>query len=158
MVKKISIQQHLVKMEKSLGHQQRLGKLTPLIGYPLILGFSLFLIPLYIYMMFFSKLYFWIRNQKQMDTKSFYNYDRHKIPHLSLVDKIWCEYCEWANGTLQWTLAFTNEIERRYCPIKNKECAHCDKAKAWRKTFLQHDHTPENLANYYQNQYPKETP
>lgn len=154
----VSIQQHLADMEKCAGHRQRFGDLTPLLGYPIIVSFSLFLLPLYIYMQLFSRLYFWIRNQKQMDTRSFFNYDRHKISHLTLIDKIWCEYCEWANGTLQWTMAFTNEIERRYCPIQNKPNPHGKKAKTWRDKFLPYEHKPEDLGDYYKDQYLKEMP
>jgi hypothetical protein len=154
---KKSIQQHLIKMEECIGHRQRLGGLTPIIGYPLIVGFSLFLVPLYLYMIIFSRLYFWIRNQKQMDHRKFYHYDRHNVSHLTLVDKIWCEYCEWANGTLEWTLAFTNEIERRYCPIQNKH-PNCPKLKTWRQKFLKHDHSADDLGKYYQETYPKDIP
>jgi hypothetical protein len=108
-------------------------------------------------MIIFSRLYFWIRNQKQMDHRKFCNYDRHKAPHLTLIDKIWCEYCEWANGTLEWTLAFTNEIERRYCPIQNKH-SNCPKVKGWRNKYLKHEHSAEDLGKYYTDQYPKEMP
>ena len=140
------------------GHRQRLGALTPLAGYPLILLFAVFLLPLYLYMLFFNRVYFWIRNQDRIDRKPFFNYDRHKIAHLSLADKIWCEYCEWANGTLQWTLEITNEIERRYCPIKNKACIHCEKVKAWRAEFLGFDHSSQELEDYYMDTYIKKKP
>lgn len=153
--RKVSIQKCLKDLAGCPGHEYRLGPLTPLIGYPLIISFSLFLLPLFIYMLFFNQAYFWLRKEKPVNRKEFYQYDRHKIPHLSLLDKIWCEYCEWANGTLQWTLAVINEVERRYCPIKNKENPHCHKAKAWREEFLAADHSPQDLENYYKNQYPK---
>jgi hypothetical protein len=157
-VRKVSIQTHLKRLSNMPGHKQRLGVLTPLAGYPLIILFAVFLLPLYLYMLFFNRAYFWVRNQDPIPSAPYYNYDRHKIAHLGLVDKIWCEYCEWANGTLQWTLAVTNEIERRYCPIKNKPCPHCEKAKAWREHFLAYDHTAEDLGKYYEEQYIRETP
>ena len=150
--KVVNIQACIADMEQGIKHRQRLGVLTPLIGYPLILSFSIFLLPVYLYLVVLTRFYFWIRNQKQMDAKPFFNYDRHKVPHLSFLDKVWCEYCEWANGTLQWCLAFTNEIERRYCPIKNKH-PHCP--KAWREEFLPFEHSPEDLEKYYREQYPK---
>lgn len=71
-----------------------------------------------------------------------------------MIDKLWCEYCEWANGTLQWTLEVVNEIERRYCPIRNDCDPHCPKAKAWRAEFLPHDHTLAELQAYlYEGRY-----
>jgi hypothetical protein len=157
MRKNISIQEHLEKMEKLIGHRQRFGDYSFILGYPLVVSFSVFLLPLYIYMLIFSRLYFWLRNQKQINIKDYYNYDRHQIAHLTLIDRIWCEYCEWANGTLQWTIAFTNEVERRYCPIQNKSNSYSTKVKSWREKFLKYDHTPEDLERYYLEQYPKET-
>ena len=151
--RKANIQTYLKKLGQMPGHEQRLGALTPLAGYPLILLFALFLLPLFLYMLFFNKAYFWIRNQTPIDPALYFNFDRHKVAHLGLMDKIWCEYCEWANGTLQWTLDVTNEIERRYCPIKNKPCPHCEKAKEWREEFLEYDHDSADLEKYYMDQY-----
>lgn len=158
MSKKDSIQSYLKKLSNTPGHKQRLGALAPLAGYPLIILFAVFLLPLYLYMLFFNRAYFWVRNQNPIPSAPFYNYDRHKIAHLSVMDKIWCEYCEWANGTLQWTLEVTNEIERRYCPIKNKPCPHCEKAKDWRKEYLDYDHGSSDLEKYYLNQYTRKMP
>lgn len=155
---KISIQKCLKDLGQCPGHEHRLGPLTPLLGYPLIISFSIFLLPLFIYMHFFNLVYFWLRRQKPLDPKDFYHYDRHKIAHISFLDKIWCEYCEWANGTLQWTLAILNEVERRYCPIKNKTDPHCSKVKLWREKFLEFEHSPDELEKYYQDQYLKDTP
>ena len=157
-MKKANIQRYLKELSQQPGHEQRLGVITPLVGYPLILFFALFLLPLFMYMLFFNKVYFWIRRQAPIARAPYFNFNRHKIAHLGLIDKLWCEYCEWVNGTLQWTIDITNEIERRYCPIKNKPCPHCEKPKAWRKTFLQHEHRIEELENYYKDQYIRETP
>jgi len=157
-VQKVSVQSYLKKLSNMPGHKQRLGVLTPLAGYSLIILFAVFLLPLYLYMLFFNKAYFWVRNQKPIPATPYYNFDRHKIAHLSLMDKIWCEYCEWANGTLQWTLDITNEIERRYCPIKNKPCPHCEKAKDWRREFLEYEHDSDDLERYYMDKYIRKGP
>lgn len=138
-------------------HPQRLGWFGPRIGMMLILGFAVVLLPFYWYMLFFNKFYFWIRRQKPISPKGFFNYDRHKLPHLSFVDKLWCEYCEWANGSLQWALAIVNEIERRYCPIQNQCHPHCEKAKRWRDEFLAWDHNPEELRLFYEERYLQES-
>ncbi|PPD49442.1 MAG: hypothetical protein CTY13_03450, partial [Methylobacter sp.] len=86
-------------------HKQRLGFIGPFIGMLLILLFAIALLPLYLFLLFFNVVYFWIRRQKNIDPKPYFNYDRHNIAHLRFADKVWCEYCEWANGTLQWALA-----------------------------------------------------
>jgi hypothetical protein len=138
-------------------HKQRLGFIGPFIGMLLILLFAIALLPLYLFLLFFNVVYFWIRRQKNIDPKSYFNYDRHNIAHLRFADKVWCEYCEWANGTLQWALAITNEIERRYCPIKNQCDPHCEKAKDWRQEFLNYEHKPEDIDRYYQDRYLQES-
>ncbi|MDO6416265.1 hypothetical protein Q4F19_17905 [Sphingomonas sp. BIUV-7] len=138
---------HFLRNKKK-ANRQRLGPLAPVAGFILIIGFALFLIPLFIYMLFFNRVYFWVRNQHRIIRKPYYNYDRHRIAHLGLMDKLWCEYCEWANGSLQWIIDVVNEIERRYCPIKNQCDPHCSKAKAWRSEFLPHDHTLPDLKQY----------
>lgn len=153
-----SIQSHLKKLSQKPGHQQRLGPLTPVAGYILILLFAVFLLPLFLYMLLFNRIYFWVRNQKPIARRAYLRFDRHQIDHLSFVDKIWCEYCEWANGTLQWTSDITKEIERRYCPIKNKLPPDGEKPKAWREKFLEYDHTSDELREYYEEQYIDETP
>lgn len=154
---KVSIQGCLKELSCCEGHKQPLGPLTPLLGYPVMVSFALFLLPLYLYTFFFNWAYFSLRGQKPVNPKNYFKYDRHKVAHLDFMDKMWCEYCEWANGTLQWTLAITNEIEKRYCPIKNKDLPHCHKAKSWRKNFLDANHAPNDLKQYYQEKYSSDT-
>lgn len=138
-------------------HKQRLGFIGPYLGMLLILLFSIALLPLFLFLGFFNVVYFWIRRQKRIDPKPYFNFDRHKIANLRFADKVWCEYCEWANGSLQWALAITNEIERRYCPIQNQCHPHCEKAKQWRDAFLDYEHEPEDVEQYYQDRYLQES-
>jgi len=138
-------------------HKQRLGAIGPLLGMLLILLFAGALLPLYLFLIFFNVVYFWIRRQKPIDSKPYFNFDRHRLTHLRFADKVWCEYCEWANGSLQWALAITNEIERRYCPIQNHCHPHCEKAKSWRDDFLAYQHNPEEIDQYYRERYLKES-
>ena len=129
-------------------HKQRLGNAAPILGLLLITLFALFLLPLFLYMLVFNRIYFWLRNQNSVPLRPYVNFNRHKIAHLSLMDRLWCEYCEWANGSLQWTLEIVNEIERRYCPIKSQCDPHCSKAKQWREEFLNYDHKLEDLEKF----------
>ena len=154
-LKKANINQSIHKLNKI--HKQRLGAIGPYIGMLLILLFALALLPLFLFMLFFNVVYFWIRRQKPVALKPYFNFDRHNISHLRFADKVWCEYCEWANGALQWTLAIVNEIERRYCPIQNQCHPHCEKAKTWRNEFLKYEHTPEEIEGYYAERYLQES-
>jgi hypothetical protein len=150
-----NIDQCIRKLNKI--HKQRLEPIGPYLGMLLILLFAIALLPLYLFLKVFNVVYFWIRRQHSIDPKPYFNYDRHNIVHLRLVDKIWCEYCEWANGSLQWALAIVNEIERRYCPIQNQCHPHCEKAKQWRDEFLNYTHKPEDIEEYYQDRYLQES-
>jgi hypothetical protein len=86
---------------KRATHKRRLEPLAPILGLLLILGIAVFLLPLFLYMLVYNRLYFWVRNQNLIPLKPYYNFDRHRIPHLGWMDKVWCEYCEWASGSLQ---------------------------------------------------------
>ncbi len=153
--KKSNINKCLHKINQR--HKQRLGGIGAYIGMFLICIFALVLLPLYLFMYLFNYVYFWFRKQKRIDPKPYFNFDRHRIAHLRFADRVWCEYCEWANGTLQWTLAITNEIERRYCPIKNQCHPHCEKAKKWRDTFLDYECRPDDIDEYYDKRYLQES-
>lgn len=155
--RKTSIQSHLKELSQKPGHESRLGVFTPLAGYPLLLLFALFLLPLYLYMCFFNRVYFWIRKQKPIARDRYLQYDRHQVAHLTVIDKVFCEYCEWANGSLHWTLKITNELEKRYCPIKNKPAPKTLEEKPWREGFLEHDHEAGQLDSYYKERYGEES-
>ena len=154
-IKMADINQNILKLNKK--HKQRLGSVGPYLGMLLILLFAFALLPLFLFLTIFNNTYFWIRRQKKIDPKPYYNYDRHKLPHLRFADKVWCEYCEWANGSLQWALAITNEIERRYCPIKNSCNPHCAHAKKWRDEYLEYEHGTEDIDEYYEKRYLQES-
>jgi len=157
MKKKANIQIYLKALHEMPEYRQRLGRFSPVAGTILILSFAIFLLPLYVYLLFFNVAYFWLRRQRSIARRPFFRFDRHRISHLSLTDKLWCEYCEWANGSLQWALAVTNEIERRYCPIRNAPDPHCETPKQWREEFLDYDHSVDDLESYYKERYPKES-
>jgi hypothetical protein len=133
---------------RSHKHKQRLGPLAFVLGFSLIILFAAFLLPLFLYMLVFNRAYFWVRNQNSIPLRPYLNFNRHKIAHLGWMDRLWCEYCEWANGSLQWMLDVVNEIERRYCPIKSQCDPHCSKAKQWREEFLPFDHTLPDLEHF----------
>jgi len=104
--KKVNIDQCIKKINTI--HKQRLGAIGPPIGMILIILFAFALLPLYIFLIIFNRVYFWIRKQKPIDPKPYFNFDRHNLPHLRLTDKIWCEYCEWVA-----TLGFGNHERNR---------------------------------------------
>lgn len=150
---RVGIGRCIWKMHANPGYQHPLGKLGHYIGIFILLSFVVVIVPMFVITWFLSPIYFWFYRQKAISPKPFFNFDRHKVKGISFWDKLGCEYCELANGTLQWMLAIANEIERRWCPIKNQCDPHCTKAKEWRKDFLNLEHSTEERLNYYQNQF-----
>lgn len=148
---KISISDCLNKLEKTAGHRSRLGLFGHYLASLLLLLYLLILIPQFLFLWLGSRVYFWLCREKPVPLKPFFHFDRHKIARLNWIDKIACEYCEWANGTLQWGLEIANKVERRFCPIQNSCEPHCEKAKAWRKEFLPFDHSTKEMQDYYKH-------
>ncbi len=132
------------------GHEHHLGKFGHYLGIVLLLSFVVVIVPMFLLTWFLSPVYFWLYRQECISPKPFFHFDRHKVKHLSFFDKVGCEYCEFANSTLQWMLAITNEIERKWCPIKNQCDPNCAKVKEWREEYLNFRHTKEERKDYYQ--------
>jgi len=70
--KKTNIDQCIRQLNKI--HKQRLGAIGPLLGMLLILLFACALLPLYLFLIFFNVVYFWIRRQKRIDPKPYFNF------------------------------------------------------------------------------------
>ncbi len=156
--KDIGIGRNLWKVYSQPGYKHPWGKLGHYLGIFILLSFVVVIVPLFLVTWFLSPLYFWFYKQTPIPPGPFFNFDRHKVKYLSPADKLGCEYCELANGTLQWVLAITNEIERRWCPIKNECDPNCPKVKEWRKDYVNFKHSSKELSDYYEHQFAKEFP
>jgi hypothetical protein len=150
-----SLAKCLQKMYSNQGYKHPLGEAGHSLGIAILLSFIIIIIPMFIVTWFLSPIYFWFYRQKPISPKAFFHFDRHKITNISFWDKVACEYCELANGTLQWMLAIINEIERRWCPVKNQCDPNCSKVKAWREDYLKFEHSQEERLNYYEKEYLK---
>ena len=47
--------------------------------------------------------------------------DRHKLSYLNLLQKLYCIYCGYANGVLQYWVKIFGETENYWCAIKHYE-------------------------------------
>jgi len=47
--------------------------------------------------------------------------DRHKLPYLNPLQKMYCVYCGYSNGVLQYWVRIFAETEKYWCGIKHKE-------------------------------------
>lgn len=158
LIEDIGLGRCIWKMHSTPGYEHPWGKLGHYIGIFILLSFVVVIVPMFLSAWFLSPLYFWFYRQTPIAPNAYFKFDRHKVRNLSFWDKLGCEYCEFANGTLQWMLAISNEIERRWCPIKNECNPDCSKVKEWRKDFLEFDHSPQERLAYYGIQFPANFP
>jgi hypothetical protein len=47
--------------------------------------------------------------------------DRHKLKYLTFFQKIYCVYCGYANGVINYWVKIAAETEHYWCGIKHKE-------------------------------------
>jgi len=47
--------------------------------------------------------------------------DRHKLSYLNPLQKLYCVYCGYANGVLQYWVKIFGETEKYWCAIKHHE-------------------------------------
>jgi len=45
--------------------------------------------------------------------------DRHRLPYLTLLERLNCAYCGYANGVLAYALEIASRTEQFFCPIKH---------------------------------------
>jgi len=72
-----------------------------------------------IYVTIFQKTYFRMSGIPQLDRSDFIQIDRHKLPKLSLAQKVNCVYCGYANGVAAYFKAVVNHMEVHSCAIKH---------------------------------------
>lgn len=58
---------------------------------------------------------------KRVKRSNYIVLDRHKLKYLSLVDKVNCAYCGYANGLFAYTTEIGARTEEYWCSIKHKK-------------------------------------
>ena len=53
--------------------------------------------------------------------KNYVKVDRHKLSYLGLVQKIFCIYCGYANGAMQYWVKILGETEKYFCAIQHEK-------------------------------------
>jgi hypothetical protein len=49
--------------------------------------------------------------------------DRHHLSHLNLMEKIFCVFCGYVNGVIQYCAEIGSRTEEFWCPIKHNKKA-----------------------------------
>jgi len=47
--------------------------------------------------------------------------DRHELPYLTLLERLNCAYCSYANGVIAYVREVASRTEKRWCPIKHSK-------------------------------------
>lgn len=127
---------------------QTRGMLRILIALPFI--YCVF-IPL-IFLDFFLELYhhiaFPMYGIPLVERKKHIVFDRQKLSYLTMMEKVNCVYCSYANGLLNYAKEIAGETEKMWCPIKHKWHP-LYKAPAHQASFANYNDA-ELLAEYMQ--------
>lgn len=75
----------------------------------------------------YQMIYFTAMEIPKISKKQFVVMERWNLPKLTLLQKINCVYCEYANGILAYAKAVGNQTEIYSCAIKHRHALKRDK-------------------------------
>ena len=105
------------------------------IALPFIL---IIIIPLIIFDVFleiYHRICFPLYQIKTIKRNNYIKIDRHKLSYLKFMNKLFCIYCGYANGLLNYAVRIAGDTERYWCAIKHENS----------KNFKQPEHHKEFL-------------
>jgi len=50
--------------------------------------------------------------------REYFIFDRHRLPYLSIIEKLNCLYCSYFNNLMAYASEIGGRTERHWCPIK----------------------------------------
>lgn len=109
--------------------------LRHLLSGPFILMMIVPLVILDIFMEIYHRIDFPLYKIKTIKRGDYIRIDRQKLSYLGTVDKVWCTYCGYANGLLNYCVKIASETEKYWCAIKHKPSANFHEP-AHHKDFL----------------------
>ena len=78
---------------------------------------------------------------------SYVKVDRHKLEYLNFFEKIFCAYCGYANGLLQYAVVIAAQTEKYWCGIKHEKKPGF-KSPKHHKTFAEYGNKEELKQKY----------
>ena len=87
---------------------------------PFILILIIPLVILDVFMEIYHRINFPLYGIKTIKRSDYIKIDRNKLSYLGTIDKIWCMYCSYANGLLNYCVKIAGETEKYWCAIKHK--------------------------------------
>lgn len=101
----------------------RSARLRHALAFPFI---AVMIVPLVIFD-FFLEIYhracFPLYRLPLVKRENYIKYDRHKLQYLSVLEKVFCAYCSYANGFAGYAQAIAAKTEAYWCAIKHKKYA-----------------------------------
>ena len=91
---------------------------------PLILGMIIPLVLFDISMEIYHRIAFPLYGLAYVKRSEYIKIDRHRLLYLSLLNKIWCAYCGYANGLVAYWVAIAGRTESYWCGIKHQPSPH----------------------------------
>lgn len=104
---------------------------------PFILMMIVPLVILDIMMEIYHRIDFPLYGIKTIKRSDYIKIDRQKLSYLGTIDKIWCTYCGYANGLLNYCVQIAGATEKYWCGIKHKPSADFHEP-AHHKDFLEY--------------------
>ena len=86
---------------------------------PFIYGVGVSLIFMHICLEIYHQIAFRLYRIDLVDYKKYIKIDRYKLSKLTLIQKVNCVYCGYANGLLPYAMAISAETEKYWCGIKH---------------------------------------
>lgn len=76
-----------------------------------------------------------------VDRKKFIFLDRYSLKHLNFMEKLWCVYCGYFNGVMQYVSEIAARTEEFWCPIKHSRKAGFEHKRY--VNYMKHEDTTE---------------
>lgn len=91
---------------------------------PIISTFIVPLIILDIWIEIYHRICFPLCGMQYVSRKAYIQiFDRAKLPYLTVMQKLYCMYCGYANGALRYWGKIASETEQYRCGIQHKKTA-----------------------------------
>lgn len=99
-------------------HPERL--MNHFIAGPIVYALAVPLVILDISLEIYHRICFPLYGIPFVPRKSYFRFDRARLPYLTMWEKINCQYCSYANGLLLYASVIAGETEQYWCSIRNK--------------------------------------
>ncbi len=88
---------------------------------PFLWGMTIPLILLDIGAELYHRVSFPLYGMPYVSRSSYIKFARYKLPYLNILEKMFCFYCEYANGLLHYASAIAGNTEKYWCGIKQEK-------------------------------------